>query len=130
MRCSQITATTFFIPVIVAIVYKRWPDVIVLSIQGCTSYIHHSHYTQTTLIIDRAAIFALTLRSLYIAVQSYYTMALVIVSYGYLCIMYIYGFYNKCFSFDSREIVADRYHASTHIVGIFIYSGSMIWFLE
>jgi hypothetical protein len=47
-----------------------------------------------------------------------------------MLIVYSYGKRNKCFCFDTNTVVADRFHASIHILGIAIYSLSMIFFLD
>ena len=50
--------------------------------------------------------------------------------FGYMGVVYSYGKINNIFCFDPNEYIADIYDASMHIVGIIIYSGSMICFLS
>ena len=47
-----------------------------------------------------------------------------------MLIVYSYGQRNKCFCFDPNTQVADMYHASIHILGITIYTISMLFFLD
>ena len=129
MTLVKFTSIAIFIPAIIAIILKRWTDVIVISTQACASIIYHSSNTQITLFIDRLALSGLIIRTFYLAISSYYTILLYLLGFGYMAIMYIFGFYKKCFSFDSNCYVADKYHSSIHIVGILIYSASMLWFL-
>ena len=74
------------------------------------------------------ALSVLIFRTLPLAVTTYPTVALFVLGFGYMFVIYTYGFYNQCFSFDRRPEVADLYHASIHILGIAIYTSSMIFF--
>ena len=129
MNLVNYTSISIFIPAIIAILLNRWIDAIIISTLGCASVTHHFNNKKITLIIDRLALICLIIRTFLLAIQSYYTIALYLIGFGYMFIIYTYGFYNNCFSFDPRFIVADRYHSSMHIIGIIIYSVSMIWFL-
>lgn len=130
MNLVNVTSIAIFIPAIVALSLKRWTDVLVISTQAFTSVIYHSNNTQITLFMDRLALVNLIIRTFLLSIHSYSTISLYLVGFGYMSLIYMYGFYNKCFSFDSRDHIADRYHSSIHVVGILIYSGSMIWLLD
>jgi DVNP family len=56
-------------------------------------------------------------------------MGLFILGFGYMLLVYMYGKQKNCFAFDPKEDVAEKYHASMHLVGIAIYTSSMLWFL-
>lgn len=129
MNLVNYTAIIIFIPAIIAILLERWIDAIIISCQACTSIIYHYNNTKIMLFMDRFALTSLIIRTFYLAIKSYYTIIFYLIGFGYISIIYIYGFYNKCFSFDPIFIIADRYHSSMHIIGIIIYSISMIWFL-
>jgi hypothetical protein len=117
-------------PALVAALLGRWPDAIIVSAQAAASSWHHSTYSPTSLVVDRLALSAIVMRTILLAATTYATMALFVFGFGYMFLMYSYGFYNKCFSFDPRPEVADRYHASIHVVGAAIYASSMLFFLE
>lgn len=125
----QYSARLIFVPALVAVFLGRWADVAVVAAQASASIWYHSSYSRISLFFDRLALAALVVRTFLLAVTTYATIGLFLVGFGYMLIIYTYGFYNRCFSFDPRHDVADKYHASMHILGIAIYAGSMMVFL-
>ena len=118
-----------FIPVFIATFLGRWPDVAIITAQATSSVWYHSFYSRISLVADRLALSALIIRTLLLAITTYKTIGLFILGFGYMLIIYTYGFYNNCFSFDPRPEVSDKYHASIHILGIVIYSSSMLFLI-
>ena len=129
MQIIQYSSMLIFTPALIALFLNRWSDVAIITAQATTSVWYHSSYSRISLIFDRIALSALIVRTLLHAITTYETIGLFILGFGYMLIIYTYGFYNNCFSFDARPEVSDKYHASIHILGIAIYSGSMIFFL-
>ena len=125
----QYSALFIFTPALVALFLGRWIDVAIITAQGTSSIWYHSTHTPTSLLVDRIALSALIVRTLFLAISTYETIGLFILGFGYMLTIYTYGFYTHRFSFDSRPEVADMYHASIHILGIAIYTGSMLFFL-
>ena len=117
-----------FAPALVAVFLGRWPDAAITAVQAVTSTWHHSTYSRTSLFIDRMAIAAVVVRSFTLSIASYATVGLFIGTFGYMLIIYTYGFYNHCFSFDPRHDISDKYHASIHVLGSLVYMGRMIFF--
>ncbi len=125
----QYSALLIFAPAIAAAYLGRWVDVAIISAQALASTWYNSTYSYNSLVVDRLALAALFVRTLLLAIQTYATIGLFIVGFGYMALVYTYGFYNHCFSFDPRPEVADTYHASIHLLGISIYACSMVFFL-
>ncbi len=127
MNILKYSSRSIFIPALVALYLGRWTDFLVICGQASASVWYHSNNTPLALFVDRTALAVLMLRTLLLALTSKYTIGLYIFGFGYIGVMYLYGYKKKCLAFDERQIVADAYHASMHVVGICIYSGSMIW---
>jgi hypothetical protein len=125
----QYSALFIFAPALVAAHLSRWVDVGIIVAQATASIWYHSSHSWASLFSDRVALAALVVRTLLLAVSTYATMALFVLGFGYMLLIYTYGFHNDCFSFDPRPEVADKYHASIHLLGIAIYTGSMVFFL-
>lgn len=125
----QYTAFLILTPVLVAAYLSRWVDLFVILNQAVASIWYHSSHSNTSLFFDRLALSTLIVRTTLLALTNNVTIGLFFLGFGYMFVMYIYGFYNQCFSFDPRPEMADLYHASIHVVGIAIYTGSMICFL-
>lgn len=126
----QYSALLILAPAFVAAFLERWLDAAVIAFQAAASIWYHSTYSRISLIVDRAALAVLVARTFLLALSTYATMALYVLGFGYMLTMYTYGFCHQCFSFDPRPEVADLYHASIHVLGVAIYAGSMIFFLE
>ena len=126
----QYSAMLILAPAFVAAFLGRWPDAAIISAQAAASIWHHSTYSRLSLIADRLALAALVVRTFLLALSTYATMALFVVGFGYMLIIYTYGFCHQCFAFDPEPEVADLYHASIHVLGVAIYAGSMLFFLE
>lgn len=126
----QYSALLILAPAFVAAFLERWLDAAVIAFQAAASIWYHSTYSRISLIVDRAALAVLVVRTLWLALSTYATTALYVLGFGYMLTMYTYGFCHQCFSFDPRPEVADLYHASIHVLGAAIYAGSMIFFLE
>jgi hypothetical protein len=124
------SARFIFAPAVVAAFLGRWPDVVVIVAQAGASIWHHSAYSRLSLFADRLALAALAARTFSLAISTSATVALFILGFGYMLVMYTYGFCHQCYSFDPRPEVADKYHASIHVLGVAIYAGSMLFFLE
>jgi hypothetical protein len=125
----QYSALFIITPALIALFLGRWPDVAIITAQATSSIWYHSSHSPISLVVDRLSLSALVVRTLLLAITSYETIGLFIFGFGYMITIYTYGFYTHRFSFDPRPEVADMYHASIHILGIAIYSGSMIFFL-
>lgn len=90
-----------------------------------TSIIYHSHYNETTYIIDKIAIYMVVLYGGYLFYQrcsrglsstKEYTLALVAISTFLLTgVLYYYGKMNQCFCFYQEESVASIYHSLLHV---------------
>lgn len=126
----QYSALFILTPAFVAAFLGRWPDAVIISTQAAASIWYHSTYSRISLIVDRLALAVLVVRTFLLALSTYATMALYVVGFGYMLMIYTYGFCHQCFSFDPDPEVADLYHASIHVLGVAIYAGSMIFFLE
>ena len=74
--------------------------------------------------------YLLATHTILLARTNHITPFLYILGFGYMLIVYSYGQRNKCFCFDPNAQVADMYHASIHILGIIIYTLSMLFFLD
>jgi hypothetical protein len=91
-----------------------------------TSIIHHSHYNETTCIIDKIAVYMVVFYGGYLfyhkimrglSTTKEYIMSFVIVFTFLLTgILYHYGKMNQCFCFYHEESIAARYHALMHII--------------
>lgn len=126
----QYSALLILAPAFVAAFLGRWPDAAIITTQAAASIWYHSTYSRISLIVDRLALAVLVVRTFLLALSTYATMALYVVGFGYMLTIYTYGFCHQCFSFDPCAEVADLYHASIHVLGVAIYAGSMIFFLE
>lgn len=126
----QYSARLILAPAVVAALLGRWPDAAVIVAQAGASIWHHSTYSRLSLIVDRSALAALAARTFVLAISTSATMALFVLGFGYMLVMYTYGFCHGCYSFDPRPDVADKYHASIHVLGVAIYAGSMLFFLN
>ena len=117
------------VPAFIAAVLGRWIDFFV--IMGCAagSIMHHATYSPTTFAVDQITTYILIIRTFFLAIGSLTTIGLYILGFGYMVFMYLYGKTINRFAFDPRQEIADMYHASMHIIGIIIYSASMIWLL-
>jgi hypothetical protein len=124
-----LTSRLIFLPAIVAFVHKRWGDVFVISFQGICAIWFHSSHTFTSFCADQVSMYLLATHTLLLARTSYWTPFLFVLGFGYMLIVYSYGKRAGCFCFDPNPMIADRYHASIHILGILIYASSMIFFL-
>ena len=124
----QYSAVFIFAPAICAAYLGRWLDVCIIASQATASLWYHSTYSYNSLVVDRLALSALFVRTLLLAIQTYATIGLFLLGFGYMALVYTYGFYNHCFSFDPRPEVADTYHASIHVLGVAIYACSMLFF--
>ena len=126
----QYSARLIFAPAVVVALLGRWPDVVVIVAQAGASVWRHSTYSRLSLFVDRLALAALAARTFVLAISTWATIALFVLGFGYMLVMYTYGFCHQCYSFDPRPAVADKYHASIHVLGVAIYAGSMLFLLD
>jgi hypothetical protein len=124
-----ITSHLIFFPAIIALYLSRWIDVFIIALQAITAVWYHSYHTTASYYADQVAIWLLACHTLLLARTSIVTPYLFVVGFGYMVVVYCYGKRNKCFCFDENILVADLYHGSIHILGIAIYSVSMLFFL-
>lgn len=124
------TSKLIFIPAIIALFLKRWGDVFIIAFQAICAMWFHSSHTAISLYADQAGMWILIIHTLLLAITNNITPFLYILGFGYMLIVYSYGKYNKCFCFDLNPSIADTYHASIHILGIGIYSCSMLFILS
>ena len=129
VKILHLTSALLFVPAIVAASLGRWIDVAVIVTQATTSVWFHTTGSLVALRIDQTALAALATRTLSLAITGYTTIGLYILGFGYMLLVYTYGFYNKCFVFDVDPVTGNCYHASIHILGITIYIVSMVWLL-
>ena len=123
------TSKLIFVPAIVALCLGRWGDVFVITFQAVIAIWYHSTHTLASFYADQVGIWLLAIHTLLLAITSAATPYLFVLGFGYMLVVYLYGKRNKCFCFDPNRELADRYHGSIHILGIAIYSASMIFFL-
>ena len=123
------TSKLIFIPGIVALCLNRWGDVFIITFQAIMAIWYHSTHTIASFYADQVGIWLLATHTLLLARTSAATPYLFVLGFGYMLVVYSYGKRNNCFCFDPNRVLADRYHASIHILGISIYSTSMIFFL-
>ncbi|NBV77701.1 hypothetical protein EBR66_06075 [bacterium] len=123
------TSRLIFVPAIVAFFLNRWGDVFIICFQAvCANWFHSSH-TLSAFYADQVGMYLLAFHTLLLAITSIWTPFLFVLGFGYMLVVYSYGQCNSCFCFDSDPVIADRYHASIHILGIAIYASSMLFFL-
>ena len=128
-KILHLTSALIFVPAIVAASLGRWVDVAVIVTQAVTSIWVHTTGNLIAIRIDQTALAALATRTLTLAVTGYTTIGLYILGFGYMLLMYTYGFYAKRFCYDPDPVTGNCYHASIHILGIAIYTASMVWLL-
>jgi len=124
-----ISSSSLIVAAMTAIILKRYYDLFIISFQCVGAMLFHSFHTPILFYIDQVAIYLLAVHCFLIALTSLYTPPIFCLYFGYMTIVYVYGQYNKCFCFDPEETIADRYHASIHILGTIVYTSSMILFL-
>ena len=124
-----LTSKLIFVPAIVALGLRRWGDVCIVSFQAVTAIWYHSSHTPVSYYVDQLGIWLLVVHTLLLAQTTPATPYMFVLGFGYMFLMYFYGKCTKRFCFDPNTDIADRYHASMHVLGIAIYSGSMIFFL-
>ena len=124
------TSKLIFIPTVIALLMRRWVDVVVSSVQAISAIWFHSSHTRLSFYADQVGILLLAFHTLLLAITNNISICLFILAYGYMILVYSYGHYYKCFCFDSNVKVADKYHASIHIAGILIYSVSMLFIIS
>ena len=129
MKLLVFTSNLICIPTCVAFLLKRWEDVFITSLQAICAIWYHSSHSPISFYADQISIWLLVLHTCMLATTNTITPFLFTLGFGYMGVVYSYGKINNIFCFDPNEYIADIYHASMHIVGIIIYSGSMIFFL-
>lgn len=125
-----LTSLLIFVPAMIAVILQRWGDVFIISFQAICAIWFHSSHTLTAFYADQIGMYLLAAHTLILSYTSIWTPLLFVIGFGYMLIVYSYGQINECFCFDANPIIADRYHASIHILGIMIYSLSMLLFLK
>ena len=123
------TSKLIFIPTLIAIYLNRWGDVVISGSQAAAALWFHSSHTPLSFYADQATMYLLAAHTLILATRHPMTPFLFVLGFGYMVVVYSYGKRNMCFCFDANPTVADAYHASIHILGIAIYSFSMICLL-
>ena len=118
-----------FIPALIASYLGRWTDVYIILAQAICSVIYHTYKTPIALIADRISLVTLATHTLVLALSTPITRVLYLVGFGHMFTMYVGGWHLKMFCFDPDLRVGNRWHASIHILGIAIYSSSMLFFL-
>ena len=130
MNILHHTSSCIFIPALIATYLGRWPDVFVNVLQGTASVWYHNTHSPIALVFDRISLALLAARTIYLASTSLTLILLYILGFGYIGVIYLCGRRYNCFAFHPNQFTSDMYHASMHILGIAIYSGSMIWLLD
>ena len=123
------TSKLIFVPALIALFLRRWADVFIISFQAASAIWFHSSHTPVAFYADQLGTLVLATHTLLLARSTPYTPPLFVIGFGYMLVVYSYGQRNKCFCFDPNPRIADRFHASIHLLGITIYSSSMIFFL-
>jgi hypothetical protein len=123
------TSSLLLIPAGVAVALKRWGDVVIISLQFVSALWFHTAHTPTSFYFDQASTSLLAVHSLLLARTTAITPFMFVLHFGYMTVVYGYGERNKCFCFHPDIIIADRYHSSIHILGMLVYTSSMILFL-
>lgn len=120
------TSSLICIPTLVALRFNRWGDVYITSLQAVCSLWFHSSHTRIALYADQISMWILITHTFLLAVRHWATPFLFVLGFGYILLVYVYGKRINAFCFDPDTRIADAYHASIHILGILIYSGSMM----
>jgi hypothetical protein len=123
------TSRLIFVPAIVALLLKRWGDVFIICFQAVCAVWFHSAHSPASYWMDQVGMYLLATHTFFLARTSSATPFLFVLGFGYMLMVYSYGQRNSCFCFDPNTVIADRYHASIHILGIAIYASSMMFFL-
>jgi len=123
------TSKLILIPAILALGLRRWGDIFIITFQAVVSTWYHSQHTITSYYADQIGIWLLVVHTFLLARTSAATPYLFVLGFGYMLVVYSYGKRKKCFCFDPNRQIGDRYHASIHILGIAIYSASIMFFL-
>jgi len=120
------TSSLICIPTLVALSLHRWGDVYITSLQALCSLWFHSSHTPISLYADQISMCILITHTFLLAVTHWLTPFFFLLGFGYIFLVYVYGKRINAFCFDPDTRIADAYHASIHILGIAIYSGSML----
>lgn len=125
----QLTSILILIPVLVALYLTRWDDFIILSFLTITSIWYHSCHSKISYCIDQISIAFFVFHTFLLAISGFITSVIFILYFAYILILYSYGKIYNCFCYDPNLNIGDKYHASIHILGIFTYCISVIFFL-
>lgn len=125
-----LSSRLIFVLAVIAFFLKRWGDVFIVTSQALCAIWFHSSRNLISYYADQFSMYLLALHTLLLARTSQVTPYLFVLGFGYMLVLYSYGQRNRCFCFDSDINIANRYHASIHILGITIYGSSMILFLD
>ena len=124
-----LSSMSLFIASCIAFLLKRWGDVIVISFLAICATWYHSTHTHIAFYADQLSILLLTVHTILLALSTYATHLMFVIAFGYMITLYYYGKQHKCYCFHPDIVVADRFHASMHILGLIIYSLSMVFIL-
>jgi hypothetical protein len=126
---SQLTSVLIFIPVLVALFFSKWGDFIILSFLGITSIWYHTYHSRLSYYVDQISIAFFVSHCSILAISNFITSIIFFLYFGYILILYSYGKEYNCFCYDPNINIGDKYHASIHILGIFTYCISVMFFL-
>jgi hypothetical protein len=124
-----VTSCLLLVPATVAIALKRWGDLFIISVQCASALWFHTAHTPISFYVDQASTALLAVHTVLLARTTMITPFMFVLHFGYMTVVYGYGERNKCFCFHPDIIIADRYHASIHVLGMLVYTSSMILFL-
>lgn len=124
------TSKLILIPTVIALLLARWGDVLILSLQAICAMWYHSSHTNISFYADQLSIYLLITHTFLLAITNNITPFLFILAFGYMFVVYIYGKINTCFCFNPNKNIGDMWHGSMHVLGVIVYSCSMLFILS
>ena len=120
MNILQYSSLVFVTNVFVGIYYKLYLYSFLFLLLTVTSVSVHTEDILWINIVDKMVIFLIFLYGTYMLSQKVYnfeSLIIIISTFLFCIVVYIYGFLNQCFCFDECENVAKYSHALMHIIG-------------
>jgi len=124
------TSKLILIPTVIALLLARWGDVLILSLQSICAIWYHSSHTNISFYADQLSMYLLITHTFLLAITNNITSFLFILAFGYMFVVYIYGKINTCFCFNPNKNIGDIWHGSMHLLGVIVYSCSMLFVLS
>ena len=124
----------FIINVLVAFYYGYYLYAGLFFALLITSILHHSHYTPTTNILDKIAIYCIVFYGGYLfykklqeyinskndfIAKQYILSATILITFLSTIVLYYYGYLNTCLCFSEDQLQANLFLSFMHCVGSF-----------